>query len=339
MNKNGKFSDARDKEEEIARLIKIINVYEKFGKLCHEELLDAQTTIETYKQELLKLQQEIEQTKQKNFVLDELQSILQDSQALPIVTSTKTQQQDHQKRESGFYSDIFYIIANLELSEEEAEYHWKKILEHADFMSQQLNRSVGFRVAMLDYFLQNKVLMKNPKIIEFELFEEVIKSSIIDELTGIYNRRYFNDSLFREIKRCSRYNKSLSLFVFDLDNFKLFNDTYGHAVGDKALQVVARVLLENFRTEDIVARIGGEEFCAILPEIKPQDAFIPCKRFADRLKEESIKILPNLLTISGGIAHYPLDGKTPEELYIAADGYSYIAKKEGKDKIIVTKNI
>ncbi len=327
----------RQEEEEITHLMKIINVYEKFSKLCHIELLDAQSTISNYETELFKVKQELEQAEQREAILrNEMKSMLQNPKnSIPIPSKIKI----YSKNESGFYSDIFYVIANLNLSEEEAEYHLKQVLEHSKNMSKQLGRTIGFRVAMLDYFLQNKILIKNPKIIEFETLEEIKKSSVIDYLTGVYNRRYFNEVLFREIKRCARYNKPLSLFIFDLDNFKFFNDSYGHGVGDKALQILGEILLKNFRTDDIIARIGGEEFGVILPEVKPENAVVPCERFAKRLKKKSSKLLPSVLTISGGIAGYPMDGGTLEELYIAADTYSYIAKKEGKDKIIVTDKV
>ncbi|MCX7997950.1 MAG: GGDEF domain-containing protein [Leptospiraceae bacterium] len=325
-------------KEDILKLLQIITAYEKIGKLCNQELLEAKETIETYKNELAFYKIELEKTRTK----------LQNLESYNSFNSSKQEDSSNLELEElyfevelkkGYYSDIFHVMANLELPEKEAEYHWKKISEHAKRMSYKLNREISFTVAMLDYCTHNEILIHNPKIVEFEVFEEVVANSIIDELTGIYNRRFFNTSLFREIKRCSRHERSLSLFVFDLDNFKLFNDNYGHSVGDKALKLVGSLLNKSFRIEDTAARIGGEEFCVILPEINPKDAIIPCERFAHLLKEESAKLLPNTITLSGGIAHYPFDGETPEDLYIAADSYAYFAKKNGKNQIKLTDNL
>lgn len=328
----------KEKDKDILKLLQIIAAYEKIGKLCNQELLEAKETIETYKNELAFYKIELEKTRTKLKNLESCNSC------------TTSQEEDSSNLEleelyfeaefkKGYYSNIFHVIANLELPEKEAEFHWKKISEHAKQMSSRLNRQISFSVAMLDYFTQNQILIKNPKIVEFEVFEEVAASSILDELTGIYNRRFFNTSLLREIKRCSRYERSLSLFLFDLDNFKLFNDNYGHSVGDKALKLVGNLLNKSFRIEDTAARIGGEEFSVILPEINPKDAITPCERFAHLLKEESAKQLPEAITISGGIAHYPYDGQTPEDLYIAADSYAYSAKKTGKNKICLTHHL
>ena len=331
-----------EKDKQLNYLIKIIEAYDKVSRMCQDELSEAQETISAYekvaklsREELLKARQEINELKTREVILKkEIISILTDTTLTEeaLIQKIETLGQNSQK---GFYSDLFRVIASLELKEEEAELYWKEIVEHAESLSNSLGRRVGFRVAMLDYFTNKRKLVRNPKIIEFDIFEEVIRHSVIDELTGIYNRRHFNITLNRELRRSIRYKKSLSLFVFDIDNFKSFNDDFGHIEGDKALQLVAGTLIKTFRSEDTVARMGGEEFAVILPECERQAALIACERFREQLRISSFQNLPREITISGGISGFPEHGYCVEELYIYADDLSYKAKRSGKNQICI----
>ncbi|MCX7999949.1 MAG: GGDEF domain-containing protein, partial [Leptospiraceae bacterium] len=321
----------------------IIEAYEKLSMLSRDELLKANETILAYeklislsREELLQAKEEINKLRHReNILRKEIIAIFKRTAADDSFILEKLKKLSGNK--SGFYGEIFYLLTNLNLPEEEAEKYWNEILEHSSELSNRLGRNVSLRVAMLDYLLHKQPVLKSPKFIEIDIFEQIIRNSVVDELTGVFNRRYFNDSLAREIKRCKRYSKPLCLFVFDLDNFKNFNDKYGHVEGDKALQVTAQTLLKNFRTEDIICRIGGEEFSVILPEITLKDTVILCERFVRKLREESQKELAYIVTISGGIGFYPKDGQTPEELYKTTDRYAYIAKNSGKDKIFVSR--
>lgn len=338
-------SENQSSEIDYKALENIIEAYEKLAALSRDELLKANETILAYerlvslsREELLEAREEINELRHReNILKKEIIAIFKKSASDDTIILEKLKKLGGSK--FGFYGEIFYLLTNLNFSEEEAEKYWNEILGHSTELSKQLSRNVSLRVAMLDYFLHKQPFLKSPKFIEIDIFEEIIRNSVVDELTGIFNRRYFNDSLTREIKRCKRYSKPLCLFVFDLDNFKNFNDTYGHLEGDKALQVTAQTLMKNFRTEDIICRIGGEEFGIILPEVTPKDAIIPCERFAKKLKEESLKQLSTILTISGGIGFYPVDGQTPEDLYKTTDKYTYIAKNSGKDQIFVTEHL
>lgn len=331
-----------DKEKEIVYLKKIIQAYEKVNQLSNYELLDAHVTIQAHervaqisREELQKARREINELKTKESILrQEILQILNDNVATEESILQKIDNLS-KRSEKGFFSDLFKVIASLEIPEEEAEHCWNEILAHSRTMSETMGRPIGFRVAMLDYFTNKRKLVKNPKIIEFDMYEEVIKHSIIDELTGVYNRRYFNTSLEREIKRSSRYKKNLCLFVFDIDNFKSYNDTFGHSEGDRALQIVAENLLKAFRTEDTACRIGGEEFAVILPETDLDAAFKACLRFSEKLKEVSGFALLRKITVSGGISSYP-DSDQADDLYVCADELSYKAKRTGKDRICIS---
>ncbi len=155
-----------------------------------------------------------------------------------------------------------------------------------------------------------------------------------DPLTKLPNRNLFFDILKQELKMAKRERRYLAVMFIDLDRFKEINDTYGHDYGDNVLQVIAKRLKNSLRESDIVARLGGDEFGVILPSIKkPGDASIIANKILKQVqKPVVVKGKEFLLTTSIGIAIYPNDGSTPEELLKAADAAMYKAKFEGKNK-------
>jgi diguanylate cyclase (GGDEF)-like protein len=157
--------------------------------------------------------------------------------------------------------------------------------------------------------------------------------AVTDSLTGLYVRRYFMVKLQEEIHRAERYDKILSVIMADLDQFKNINDTYGHDAGDRALEAISHFLQKNIRDVDTVARYGGEEFVMLIPDAEKEAAY----NLAERVREELAKVnLDNLppITISLGIASYPVDGKDIDELIKKADAALYAAKKAGRDKSV-----
>lgn len=166
------------------------------------------------------------------------------------------------------------------------------------------------------------------------LFEETKKLATIDPLTGILNRRALEEAFNKDVERAKRYNRPLSAIVIDVDDFKLFNDTYGHLFGDQVLKELAKTLRNSCRKTDIVGRYGGDEFCIILPETNLQGA----TKFAERL----LKNIRNLtvvtpdnnkipIKVSIGVASYPDDTYEPEKLLTLADTTMYKAKTSGGD--------
>ncbi len=159
-----------------------------------------------------------------------------------------------------------------------------------------------------------------------------------DGLTGLYNHRYFQEVLARELARARRYKRSLGLLIFDIDYFKKINDTYGHPVGDKVLVQMAQSIEKAIRPSDILARYGGEEFVMILPETN----FTGLKVFAERLRRcvEQMEVTegqdPIRVTISGGGVHLPPEADVPQsELVDLADKKLYISKREGRNRVTV----
>lgn len=150
--------------------------------------------------------------------------------------------------------------------------------------------------------------------------------AVRDGLTGLFNRRYFNELINVELSRLKRVPSSLSLLMLDIDNFKNYNDTQGHPAGDEVLKKAAQVFRNSVRAMDIVCRYGGEEFIVMLPQTEKGAAQI----IAERLRVQAGLYLPT--TVSIGIATLPQDAQNVEELIQKADDALYQAKKSGKNK-------
>jgi len=169
------------------------------------------------------------------------------------------------------------------------------------------------------------------------LHERTKELACTDSLTGLYNRRWFQKLFSDELQRARRYEKAMSLIMFDIDDFKQFNDIYGHPVGDKVLIRVAEIMTNTLRDGDSIFRYGGEEFIAILPEADLAEALTVAERVRERIARESGGCLEgegrNNVTVSVGVASYPRDGQTMDDLVKKVDSLLYIAKRQGKNLV------
>ncbi len=159
--------------------------------------------------------------------------------------------------------------------------------------------------------------------------------SVTDPLTGLYNRRHFEDNLEREFLRASRYNNELSFAIIDIDFFKKVNDTYGHSAGDYVLKEVAYLILQNLRKTDMVFRYGGEEFTVIITETPIERAVVPLERLRKAVEEypfnhngQKIQV-----TISVGVSEVSKKTETVNQLFEDADKALYKAKENGRNQI------
>jgi diguanylate cyclase (GGDEF)-like protein/PAS domain S-box-containing protein len=171
-----------------------------------------------------------------------------------------------------------------------------------------------------------------------KLRELLRNQSIRDPLTGLYNRRYFEESLSRELHRANRTGRNVSLVMLDLDHFKHFNDTFGHQVGDILLKEVAGVLKSRVRAGDLACRYGGEEFSLIIAEADAEGAYKCVESIREAIKHLSLHNRGQTLgtvTVSAGIATYPTHAPILEDLIHAADEALYRAKKAGRDAIFI----
>lgn len=175
-----------------------------------------------------------------------------------------------------------------------------------------------------------------------QLYAETQKLACTDGLTSLYNHRQFKVLLKEELARASRYEKKMSLIMFDIDNFKQFNDQHGHPAGDKVLAAIGCIMQQTLRDCDLSFRYGGEEFVAILPETGITSAVTAANRIAESIRDNSHRFLAEIapdhtVTISVGVASYPRDGKDETALLHVVDDMLYKAKGLGKDRVCFQK--
>ncbi len=171
--------------------------------------------------------------------------------------------------------------------------------------------------------------------VEAAYYEEIYRMAIFDGLTQIHNRRYFEEYTEREISRCRRHERALSLLLFDVDKFKRINDRYGHLSGDYVLRTMAAEIAGRMRKEELFARYAGDEFVIVLPETSTEDA----SRFAEIVRkmvdeydfEFDGRALP--VTISVGVGAFTPDMVSPAQLVAAADAALYRAKEHGRNRV------
>jgi diguanylate cyclase (GGDEF)-like protein/PAS domain S-box-containing protein len=168
------------------------------------------------------------------------------------------------------------------------------------------------------------------------------QQSIRDPLTGLYNRRYLEETLEREILRSSRSNKNIGLMMIDIDHFKLFNDTHGHPAADVAISAVAHLFSSSIRCEDLACRYGGEEFVIMLPETDLETTCQRAEAIRKKVAQLRIQHLGQVLepiSISIGVGVFPSHGDLPEALISKVDQALYRAKHNGRNRVEVATPI
>lgn len=234
------------------------------------------------------------------------------------------------------YTDILFHLTRMEFHPGEAKVHWENILEHRESLSRILAREMGLRTAVCDYFLSLRPMFDNPVVVESLLLVRSERFALMDELTGLHNRRFFNRELTKEMERSRRSGEPFSLLMLDVDHFKAFNDRHGHQAGDKALSAIADILRTTARQVDHVARYGGEEFAVILPQASRSEALTTAERHRAAV-ERNIFLTPDntplRLTVSIGAATYPPDADNEADLISKADHALYRAKRLGRNRV------
>ncbi len=169
------------------------------------------------------------------------------------------------------------------------------------------------------------------------LYERTRQMAITDRLTGLYNFGYFLERLKEERVRADRYHRLLSLVIFDLDHFKIYNDANGHPAGNEVLKKVAQILEDEAREVDVVARYGGEEFVLILPETSRKRASELAERIRSRIETTPFDHMESQplgrVTLSAGVATFPVDASNEESLIKTADESLYSAKSKGRNRV------
>jgi diguanylate cyclase (GGDEF)-like protein len=175
-----------------------------------------------------------------------------------------------------------------------------------------------------------------------KLRDELRQQAIHDPLTDLFNRRYLEETLPRDLYQAQRRNTPLSVVMLDLDGFKQFNDSFGHGPGDALLRELGRALREPLRKSDIACRYGGDEFLLVLPDSSTTDTQARLEEIRTSLKRLQIRHgeqVLGMITLSAGIAQTPEHGTTTNELLQAADEAMYAAKQSGGDRIVIYQTV
>lgn len=327
-------------EKEQVESKKTIEAFEHLSDLHESESMSAQQTIEAFEKVNEMSSDELRQLKEKIETINKITHPLQ-KEILSILDEDPENEQhiihklnllNLQKNDSCFYSHLFYVLMNLEFDEETAKKYWDEILDLNQEITDKLGRKVSFRVTMLDYFIDLNRHIKNPKIIEFKFFENTMNEAIFDKLTGLLNRTHLSVALRSSMRNARRDKRKVGVIMFDIDNFKKFNDFFGHIEGDRLLSSLGQILAGVFRGINIAFRYGGEEFLAIVESGEEDLVF----NLAEEVRTTFYKtwsecIIP--VSLSGGIAIFPDNAIEAEEIVSKADRALYEAKYAGKNVI------
>jgi diguanylate cyclase (GGDEF)-like protein len=225
-----------------------------------------------------------------------------------------------------FLQKFFKSMAQVELTELVSLECWDKILQRRTELSESLNKPISLKTVMVDVLADTNYL-RMPILMEYEELKKLQINAATDALTGLYNRRLFEEYFSKELNRAKRYGQHLAVVIMDLHRFKDINDRYGHLVGDQALQAAASTMRKTLRTSDYAFRIGGDEFALLLPQSDPEQAATLCRRLRTSYASvtEPMKLeMP--LALDYGIAVFPEDGDQQEALVRLADDRLYQMK-------------
>jgi len=238
---------------------------------------------------------------------------------------------DHSAR-AQFLRGFFRALTHLELSEEKSLRLWDEILSRQQALSGSSGQTVSLQTALVDVFV-SAGLFRFPLVIERDDFKKLELSAVTDPLTGLHNRRLFQETFEKELNRARRYAHPLSLVTLDLHRFKEVNDQLGHPRGDDVLRGVASTLTRSLRTSDSAFRVGGDEFSLLLPQTDAAQAFALAKRISVIFSEvlHTLKISIQV-SMDHGIATYSADGETVEQLIQVADDRLYRLKHANHGK-------
>jgi diguanylate cyclase (GGDEF)-like protein len=225
-----------------------------------------------------------------------------------------------------FLRQFFRTITQIDFTEQKSSEYWVQILQRRGELTGVLGKKVSLKTAMVDV-LSSTSALRVPILIEYDEFKKLQINAATDALTGLYNRRLFDEYFDKELNRSKRYSQQLAVVILDLHKLKEVNDRYGHLQGDHVLQMAAQTLRTTLRASDFAFRIGGDEFAVLLPQTDPEQASTLCRRVRSQYEAELLPLkLDVAVTLDFGIAVLPQDGDQKSDLLGLADERLYALK-------------
>jgi len=234
-----------------------------------------------------------------------------------------------------FLRQFFHTIAKIDLPEAQSNEYWQRILQRRRELSESLGRKVALATAMVDV-LSSTNFIRVPIVMEYEELKKLQINAATDALTGLYNRRLFDEYCDKELNRAKRYGQHLAIAILDLHRLKEVNDRHGHLRGDHILRLAATTLRNTLRAADFAFRIGGDEFALLLPQTDTEQAVTLCRRVRSLYEAEVAPLKLEVgVTLDFGVAVHPQDGDQTGDLLHTADERLYELKRSGRAPRVV----
>lgn len=230
-----------------------------------------------------------------------------------------------------FYQQCIFSLTHISISENLSKRMWIHIVNNRVKLNTVLKRDVGLKVAAMDYLENFSEGLYNMTSFEVDYVDNIVDTAIIDKLTSLYVRRIFDVIYEKEFQLFLRNESSLSLMMIDIDDFKHFNDTYGHQEGDEVLRTISDVLLHSIRSYDIACRYGGEELIVIMPQTNIDTALTTAKRVCKKIASTDIN--GKNITVSIGVSEATKSLDNMVEFLKRTDDALYQAKNKGKNQV------
>lgn len=230
-----------------------------------------------------------------------------------------------------FLQRLLKSLTQLDLSESLSLEYWDRTIERRRELSDILGRPVSLKTALVD-FLAGTNALRIPILMEYDELKKLQINAATDPLTGLYNRRFFDEYFEKELNRAKRYENHVALIILDLHQFKEVNDRYGHPRGDQVLQLAATTLRSSMRTSDYAFRIGGDEFALLLPQSDREQAATLGRRVRANFEAAvaPLNVGPEI-SFDYGLAVHPEDGDQTDVLQHIADQKLYRMKGVGRE--------
>src|SRR5579863_4840274 len=229
-----------------------------------------------------------------------------------------------------FLRQFFRTIAQIDLTDAQSNEYWSRIILRRAELAESLKKRVSLKTAMVDV-LASTSFLRVPILMEYDDYKKLQINAATDALTGLYNRRLFDEYFDKELNRAKRYGQHLAVVILDLHKLKDVNDRAGHLQGDQVLQLAATTLRKTLRASDFAFRIGGDEFALLLPQTDPEQAVTLCRRVRVQYETDIHPLKMEVdVTLDFGVAVHPQDGDQKSALMNLADQRLYQLKNSGR---------